>query len=333
MKSIWYPSMAVVLGSAALCAAQEDPNRFSLGLRMGLNIDAKFKESGGGAGGAAIGPATGGGLDRVYDDGFVRRDASGNQGGMTWNWGYQNASQVSGDTLLMHGSSAGRVPGFSRSDDPQWGAELGYERRLGEWSWGKWGVQTAFNWTDVEINGRQAATVSSAVVTDAYPLGGIIPPLAPYAGSFAGPGPVIGDSPTRSSAVTSSVVESKRALDAQVYGWRLGPYLELPVKEWLAVQLSGGLALGVVDSEFRYRDVATGGGTTSVRSGRHSDSDVLAGGYAEAQLSFRVTERASVFTGAQYQYLPDFEQKGRGTKAELELGDAIFVTLGFKLHF
>lgn len=35
----------------------------------------------------------GAGVDRNYDDGYNRLDSSGNAGGLTWNFGYANASQ------------------------------------------------------------------------------------------------------------------------------------------------------------------------------------------------------------------------------------------------
>ena len=49
------------------------------------------------------GPPSGGGLNRCYDDGFVYVDSSGNAGGVTRYWGYQNVSQVPGnDTIVFH---------------------------------------------------------------------------------------------------------------------------------------------------------------------------------------------------------------------------------------
>jgi hypothetical protein len=48
------------------------------------------------------GPATGGGVDRFYDDGFVRVDATGNPGGYTWFWSYENATQIQGSFISFH---------------------------------------------------------------------------------------------------------------------------------------------------------------------------------------------------------------------------------------
>jgi hypothetical protein len=48
------------------------------------------------------GPATGGGIDRFYDDGFVRVDATGNPGGYTSFWGYEDASQIQNGFISFH---------------------------------------------------------------------------------------------------------------------------------------------------------------------------------------------------------------------------------------
>lgn len=324
--------MAVLAAGTVVCQAQDDPNRFGLGLRMGFNLDAKFKESGGETP-RLIGPAVGGGIDRTYDDGFVRRDASGNQGGLTWNWGYQDASQVAGTELLLHATGATAVPGFSSDDDAQFGGELVYQRRLGQWSWGKWGLLAAFSVTDVQIDASHRGSVNAFRVTDAYSTGGIIVPGSPYAGSFAGPGPVISDSPARSTTSVLGAVESTRRLDLQLYGWRLGPYLELPLSERLSLGLGGGLALGYANGEFAYRDVTTIGGVSGTREGGVTDGELLAGGYAEAQLALRLSRRLGVFTSVQYQHLPDFEQSAQGTRAELGLGGGIFLSLGATVNF
>ena len=48
------------------------------------------------------GPASGGGFNRTYDDGYVLVRIGGNFDGYTWNWGYARAEQVAGDTLQFH---------------------------------------------------------------------------------------------------------------------------------------------------------------------------------------------------------------------------------------
>jgi hypothetical protein len=50
----------------------------------------------------SIGPADAF-ANRTYNDGFVFQDGGTSDGGDTWYWGYDEASQVSGDTISFHG--------------------------------------------------------------------------------------------------------------------------------------------------------------------------------------------------------------------------------------
>src|SRR5690242_3901630 len=70
-------------------AAPEFKNRIGLSYRMGLNITVDFKKLGG-LGLSNPGPATGGAVNRNYDNGYNRVDSSGNAGNQTWYWGYSS---------------------------------------------------------------------------------------------------------------------------------------------------------------------------------------------------------------------------------------------------
>src|SRR3954463_5137558 len=120
----------------------ENPNRLSLGARFGMNFKAAFGNS------AVVdpGPAAAG-ANHNYNDGYVRVDSSGNAGGLTWNWGYQNASQVVGDTMEFHAVQAEAITGSGDrkgSGNPQWGAELIYQRIIGRIAFlpsARWGLE------------------------------------------------------------------------------------------------------------------------------------------------------------------------------------------------
>ena len=71
----------------AVKAADHDMDRFTLGARLPFNVSAKFGFQGGYLPGTNPGPGSGSGLNRNYDDGYVRVDADGNAGGVTWYWG------------------------------------------------------------------------------------------------------------------------------------------------------------------------------------------------------------------------------------------------------
>ncbi len=344
MKIAPFAANCAVLLAATSIHAQSTPltqaeapseNHFGLSARFGLNISAKFKNLGGFTSPALPGPASGG-AEHFYDDGFVRLDASGNAGGKTWFWGYENAAQVPGnDTIEFH---AGDVPA-NRSvrdeGDPQLGFELSYSRQLGKLDPFRWGIEAAFGYTDINIRNSQSFVGNVTALTDSYALGGVTPPQAPYAGTFGGPGVVIGDTPTRSTTLMpgGALITGQRELNAGMYTLRLGPYFTYPITERLSLDLGGGLAFGIVDSEFEFREAVTVGAATAKSAGHDSQTDFLAGGYVGAQLGWQVFDHVSLFTGAQYQPLGSFTQKVAGKKAELDLVNPVFLSAGLRFSF
>ena len=126
----------------------------------------------------------------------------------------------------------------------------------------------------------------------------------------------------------------QRSLVGTAYGGRLGPFLQIPLDKWVSFSISGGLALARVDSTFQFNESVTlrGVGTLS-NGGSTSDSEVVWGGYVGGTLSCAVTDRVNIFAGAQFQALGDFTQKIGNTKAELNLGESVFVTAGVGFSF
>lgn len=336
-----------VLTTAAESAISEPAarplNRFSASARFGLNINADFRQqpllekvvssNPGRSGGAA--------LDRFYDDGYVRVDQSGNAGGLTWFWGYDAASQVdaASDTISFHSTRTSAPRDASvhdANDDPQFGFELGYQRELGTFGRDfRWGLETAFGWTDIEIGGTTSSSSKLTAITDSYSLGGIVPPQAPYRGSFSGPSAVISSTPNRnltSMALGSSI---SQRIEAALYSFRLGPYLELPLARRWAVQIGGGLSLVYIDSDFHYSTSFRSSGFGAVNLGRGSNdrSDWIAGPYVQAGISFAVNSRINLFGGVQYHHLGSFSQSAGPASASLELGSTVFAMTGVGCSF
>src|SRR5689334_972744 len=91
-RVIW---VALTVATFVTAAQAEEivTNRLSASLRFGLNISARFK------GNAVTFPpplgltrSTPNGDAYNYDDGYVLTDVSGNEGGQTWYWGYDNST-------------------------------------------------------------------------------------------------------------------------------------------------------------------------------------------------------------------------------------------------
>jgi hypothetical protein len=310
----------------------DDWNHFGLNFRSAFNIRAKFSDP------SSIsfppGPGTGSALDRHYDDGYVNVDSSGNQGGLTWNWGYQHASQVSGDNLLMHASG---LEGASEhtTGDPNLGFDYNYVRDLGHYGWGQWGIKVAFGYTHVQVGDNDPMSANLETITDKYALGGVTPPMAPYSGSFSGPGPVIGSEPiSRSTVITpDGVITGNRNVDASLFDLRLGPSFNIPLFNRFSLQAGGGLAVGLVDSDFTFNETTTTSGGPVSAYGSSSRTGFLVGAYAEAGFAYRVSRSISLFTGAQFQYLGNFEQTSDGRSAQLDFGRTIFFELGLQWQF
>jgi hypothetical protein len=209
-----------------VCAQDDtetDWNHFGLNFRAGFNIRAVF--TGPSSSAFPPGPGAGLALNHQYNDGFVNVDSSGNQGGRTWNWGYQNASQISGGDVLMHATGSEGGSEEHSSDDPNPGFDFNYVRDIGHYSWGQWGIKIASGYTRLQVRDNDPMNVKLETLTDTYALNGVIPPQAPYTGSFSGPGPVLGSEPISRSLGTTEgiVITGSHNLDAALIDLRLGP--------------------------------------------------------------------------------------------------------------
>ena len=360
---------AVVMASALAASGQDnsrlDPdgaagtkNRFGLSYRMGFNISAKFKNLGGYS--LLSNPGrTPNGAAWNYDNGYNLDDAPGTPPGSTWYWGYINASQVhDGNLYLSRSSAAGNISSGEKENDPQQpGFELTYNRWLGKAGKANWGLEGAFNFMSLSIRDNSTLLGNVTVQTDAYALNGVIPPQPPYFGTYEGPvpggpnRPVISDTPIPQAAVllpNGAIITGERKIDADLYGFRIGPYLDFPLSEKLTLSLSGGFAVVSVQSKFKFNEtvaipiiaatapatVPGGPAANSVtRAGSDSHSDFLLGGYGAGNFSYSFNKSWSAFVGGQYQNVGRFSQKLGGKQADLDLSKSIFVTVGVGYSF
>ena len=308
-------------------------NWVSFGPQFGININARFKNVGN-VSQSSPGPATGGGMNRTYDDGYVRLDSSGNTGGQTWNWGYQNASQVQGSTLNLHSGSFAANGTLERNNDPSAGFDLAVGRNLGAVLGGKWGLQAAFDFSAISISDSSPITGKGTLISDAYSLGGVIPPQAPYSGSFGGPGSLLGDSPIRTTAADTVLIAGQRKLDAQIYVLRAGPYYEFPIGKQFSARLGGGVVLAVADVNYSFNEtVKFSGGASVSNGGANSGAEFQAGGYLEGKLIYALTPRTGLFAGAQYENLGTFSRIAGNEQAQLNLSGSVYVLFGVQFNF
>jgi hypothetical protein len=327
--------LAFAVVPAARAEKPDGPlNRFHFGAVLGFNTEVNFRNN------AAtlppiLRPNSLGGTDREYDDGFVRQDASGPGSATTWNWGYDQAAQSGPGGITMNalqGSPGADIEGVS--DDPQWGAELTYSRILTVWADALVGLELGFSWVDFNVEDNSTVATSLRRVSDTFGLGGAVPPTAPYAGTYAGPGPLLDRGPAGSATATGGTLSGTRRLEANWWGARLGPLVDIPLGDVLSLQISGGLAVAWFDAEFSYSESATvPGGAPLAQSASASDDEFLWGGYGRAQFTAAFSRRCGMYAGAQYLLMEDFEISAGSRTAEAELGGTLQAVVGFLYQF
>jgi hypothetical protein len=319
----------------------ENPNRLSFGARFGFNFKADFHNN------APVTPPANpsvnpglatGGADHTYDNGYVLVDSSGNTGGLTWNWGYQDASQVAGDTMQFHAvqsSSPSASANNKVTGDPQYGVELTYQRVMGPFtSSGRWGLEAGFGYTDLDLRDNRSVTRLDTVTTDAFPLNGVLPPGAGYHGTFQGPGALLSDTPTRTTASEIATLTSHQKLSGQLYSIRLGPFAEWDFTSQLSLAASVGLTLAPASVDYDFSETTTqAGGGTTVASGHSSKTGLLYGPYVSGMLRYDFNKRWGVYVGAQFQSLTDLVQSIGGRTARLDQGVTVYGVAGASWRF
>ena len=321
--------------------AKTELNQFRVSARLGYNISAHLQNVGVSAAQTFPQPpppndpskhfvsATG----VTYLDGYVGIDESGNAPGpgnepRSFYWGYATAKQISGsDLLLTHSSSGVLFEDFK--NDPQAGLEISYARQLGQRGDGStYGVETSFTYTSLDLRAHGIAD-PRVLWVDAFPLGGIIPPVPPpYAGHFEQGG---FGSPAIVAAPTTHPVNIDSSFDAAIYGLKLGPYFEFPLAKRLSFALSGGFSLLIADTEFRVQQSVSPGIASSTLTS--SDVGPLPGGYIAGRLSLMASDSVNVFTGLQYESNGRHTQSAGDKRIEVDFWNAIYWTFGVSYSF
>ena len=366
---------AAAAASALQLPEEKSPDRYGLSFRMGFNITTSFKNVGNLAPTGHLVPRPEAGLtlqeqagnpdgdafgNRTYEDGYVWRDNTGNALGFTHYWGYDSKPLQYNSTLgtiEMHSSSSPGVNSNDQEDDPQLGLEFTYNRELGHGKGWRWGIEAAFNYTDVGIHDNRPLSGSGTVTANTFlvpptfePGEGIVPgdpPGAPptyYGTYYPNPNgsPVLVATPIPGGTNYASFptqINGSRHFDANLFGWRIGPYMEFPLGSMVSVCVNGGLSLVVVSSDFSYNETLSydaGIGTGTVgrsSSGSGSDSGFLVGGYVGGTLNVALSKKWGAFGGAQFQSVGEYTHEEKGKKAVLDLSGAVFVSVGVSYSF
>jgi hypothetical protein len=305
----------------------------SIGAMVGLNINANFKE-----GGLFKIPGNDA-ANGVYDDGYVRTDSTGNNGGYTTYWGYEKPTQLVGNNLTMLSTTSYSVPNSSAKDEggPFPGFDLDYGGSFYKVDNFRIGWDLGFDLMPMTITDNQSMSASVNQTAYTFNTGGIVVPGAPYQGSFNGPGPLLNATATSTNTSTSvGTVSGSRSLDVMLYAIRLGPTFYWDFTKNFSASLGIGPAMGIVDGEYKYNELVTANGSSSRNNGSFSAVDTVFGGDINATLLYHTLDQArpvDLYISAQYMPLEsaDFSQGGRD--ARLNLSGQVYISAGVNWPF
>lgn len=305
----------------------------------------------------------------VFDNGFVLPSVSGTQADQTWYWGYQDAGQVTGDTLTLERlNNAPRVGNLESGTESLFGGELVIGAELGKFELWKrtWniGIEAGYSYAQFSTQLGGTAQGVAALTTAQYGLGGIRVPDAPYSGTFAGPGPLIDRNPARQQtifAVGDSSLDI--GIDSTIHTLRFGPYVELPLTKKFTLGFGVGYATVMPDTSVTIREYTNyrtsgGGGSGSSGGGRAAGradtggapglptsipdsavevdsgrSDWQPGGYVQVRAQYDFTRNIGVFVGAEFMYNETMRFQAAGREVSIELGGTYGATGGVRLSF
>jgi hypothetical protein len=310
---------------------------FRIGAMVGMNISVNFSEKG---------PFSISGnnlANGIYDNGYVRRDQTGNSGGYTGYWGYNTASQYNpaGDggkgTISMSSVTSYNTTGSAKEDAaPFAGFDMAYGDNLWYWKHARVGWELGFGLLPLNIKNTSSMSASVNQSTYTFNANGIVVPTAPYQGGPSGQGPVISGTP---SSVTSQPLENQtvtgtRTLDVMLYTFRLGPSFYWDLTDDFGMSLGAGPALGIVSENLDYDEtINLTDGTSSRNRGSIGATDMVFGGYVNGTLMYHVMDNADIYLGAQYMPLGNANLSGGGRQADLNLGGQIYISLGVNWPF
>lgn len=332
-----------LLDDIATTSAKDSPWRVGGGYSHLLGLKSEFRGLGR-YNSPNIAQPLGSGINRDYDNGYVRIDSSNNEGGQTWNWSYDDASQLNTAGSGSINYSITNSLADARVDEDGGGQpgmelfayyDMGAANLISSVRNATWGFRFGLQYNRVDINNNSALSTGLTTTSDSFDLGGVIAPLAPFTGSFAGPGPLLGDNPSRITSLGGTgIVNGNRELDLDLTVFSFGTYLEIPVMEKFHVLCEAGLSLGVASGSYRFESATTIAGLGTQNSGgSNSSTKILPGANLSVGAIYELNQNWSIHASARYQYMDSFDINASDTEATLSFDSAYVLSLGCVFKF
>jgi hypothetical protein len=167
-----------------------------------------------------------------------------------------------------------------------------------------------------------------------------VPPVPPYAGSAAGPGPLLALNPA--SSVTTAVAGTSALnsrLESDFHTLRLGPWIEVPLSGRVNLALSLGYATIYTSSHLTLNETTTladpgaQGFAPATLGSTYLRTHWSPGAYAQLRLTYRLTKHIGVYVGGDFQYNTGVTVNAPDRQARFDFssnyGGVLGVTYGF----
>jgi len=342
------PFLLGATGGLAMAAAPEAmvpafpddwTRNFRLGASLMFNVKADFSLNGPvSVNRQPTGPVGQPGADHYYDDGYVRVDNTGNAGGDTTYWGYDNASQVdvANNRIVMRSvRSFDASEQISEDAGASPGLDVAYGGHIRDWGRLRLGWEAGYGFTPFDF--KDSTTLDAVFERDvqAFSTGGIALPPAPYSGGPSGIGPAIPDVSTAlPDEILGGTITGTRELDVNLHALRAGVTLFWRFQPRWSLVGSLGPAMGLVPGSYNYAETFNmSDGSVATESGSLSHTEVVFGGYAAATIHYRVMQSADVYLGLQFMSLQDAEFGNSQREATLDLGATFNLAMGVNWPF
>jgi hypothetical protein len=328
--------LACVVAPALIIRAADSDENGAAGWYVRLDATARFNVKASLTANNPVLPAG------AFADGFVLPDVGGSAA-QTWNWGYQNASQIVGTDLLMHRFDT--VPSAGKRDlnvdDPLLGAELIGGYWFTEFEVfrkpARFGLEVGYGYSDFSNRLNSTSAGAATYTTSTYPLNGIIPPLPPYAGTFNGPGPLLTLTPSGTTTIASAATTVFQGnLDATFQSLRFGPSVQIDLTPKISLGLGAGASSVYTSATLNYTETTTfaNAGVPSINNAVNLNrSRWEPGFYFEAIGNYRFTQHVGAFAGGDYRYNNSLNFGDSAHKVEINLGSTFAAKAGVSFEF
>ena len=305
------------------------------GLRIGMSymtqVDAQFSASAYSFGGDA--------LAGEFDNGYVR-DSAYAVGSQTWNWGFNDATQIQGGDRMRFASSSFSGPSTTvsaREGSP--GVRIAWIPHVS--TWGRRITFTSVASLDLrrmEVEGRTSLPASYEMMSKYYGHGGIEPTLLtlPYAGTYEGPGPLLDSFPLDTKVSASpdgAILRRYMSLDGYLVSLGAGGEMHLAITRRLSMFLQSQFLMNIYLGDFEYADSFELGGAFGLTQSSAGVSEVLFGISGGGGLHYDIGETTSLLLSVSKVLSKKLEGEEAGRSYQLGFNDGYLVLAGFQVEY